>query len=44
MRTVGLNFVNAYLVARVLMAGARLLLSPDAPTLRAVAAAGCRGP
>ena len=33
-RTVGLNFVNAYLVARVLMAGARLLLSPNAPALR----------
>jgi moderate conductance mechanosensitive channel len=35
-KTVGLNFVNAYLVARVLMAGARLLLSPAAPTLRAL--------
>ena len=33
-KTVGVNFVNAYLVARVLMAGARLLLSPDAPALR----------
>lgn len=33
-RTVGVNFVNAYLVARVLMAGARLLLSPNAPALR----------
>jgi moderate conductance mechanosensitive channel len=35
-KTVGLNFVNAYLIARVLMAGTRLLLSPAAPTLRAL--------
>jgi small conductance mechanosensitive channel len=35
-KTMGLNFVNAYLIARVLMAGARVLLSPAAPTLRAL--------
>ena len=35
-RTVGLNFVNAYLIARVLIAGARLLLSHATPTLRAL--------
>ena len=33
-RTIGLNFVNAYLVSRVLMAGARLLLSPGVASMR----------
>ena len=33
-RTIGLNFVNAYLASRVLMAGARLLLSPGVASLR----------
>lgn len=33
-RAVGLHFVNAYLIARVLMAAARLLLAPTSASLR----------
>ena len=33
-QAVGLNFVNAYVVARALIAGARLLLSPKCSSLR----------
>jgi small-conductance mechanosensitive channel len=39
-RTVCLNFVNAYLIARVLMEAARLLLSPAAPNLRVLPLTG----
>lgn len=33
-RAIGLNFVNAYLIARALLAAARLLLAPTSTTLR----------
>ncbi|MBK8174998.1 MAG: mechanosensitive ion channel [Rhodospirillales bacterium] len=33
-RAVGLNFVNAYVIGRVLITGSRMLLAPSAPSLR----------
>ena len=42
-KTMGLNFINAYLIARLLMTGARLLLSPYRPDAPRAAPAGCRG-